>query len=104
MISKLSREISSAFEKLKWFVSLVVERIKIEMAIIKIIGKSEKYEKEKREILNRIGERVVDLSQRKNPSVLDDIDIKDALSQLEKLDKEINLLKKEAEDISTLEA
>jgi len=103
MISKLSREISSAFEKLKWFVSLVVERIKIEMAIIKILGKSEKYEKEKREILNRIGERVVDLSQRKNPSILDDVDIKDALSQLEKLDKEINLLKKEAEDISTLE-
>lgn len=104
MISKLSREMSSALEKLKWFVSLVVERVRIEMAIIKLLGKSEKYEKEKREILNRIGERVVDLSQRKNPSILDDIDIKDALSQLEKLDKEINLLKKEAEDISSLEA
>jgi len=104
MINKLNKELSTGLEKIKWFVSMVVERIKIEMAIIKILGKSEKYEKQRKETLVTIGERVVELSGRKNPEILEDSDIREALTRLEKLDKEINLLKKEAEDVGTLEA
>jgi hypothetical protein len=104
MLQKIYRELANGVEKLKWFLSIIIERIKIEIAVIRILGKSEKYEKEKRDILIAIGSRIVELSRRKKVNVFDDVDIKEALAKLEKLDEEINLLKKEAEDIVTLEA
>ena len=104
MLRKLNSEITNSIDRLKWFFSVLAERIKIEIAVIKILGKSERYEKEKREILVSIGTRVSEIRGSKRVNLYEDPEIKEALLRLDRLEKDINVLRKEAEEISTLEA
>ncbi|MGE5892809.1 MAG: hypothetical protein ACM34I_02020 [bacterium] len=104
MLNKVHKELTTGVEKLKWYVSILIERTKIELAVMKILGATEKQEREKREVLVTIGNRVSELSGRKRVNVFEDPEIKDALLKLEKLDKEIQRLKQEIEEITAVEA
>ena len=104
MLRKFNTELSNSIERLKWFFTVLAERIKVEIAIIKILGKSERFEREKRDILASIGSRVSELRGTKRVNVFEDAYIRDALFKLERLEKEISVLKREAEEISSLEA
>jgi len=104
MIGKLYQEVSDGVEKLRWYLSLIIERVKMEFAVVKILGKTEKYERDKRDVLVEIGKRVHELSERKKVNVFEDRQIKDAIMRLERLNREIDGLRRKVEEISALEA
>lgn len=103
MIGKVYQEVADGVEKLRWYLSLVIERIKMEFAVVKILGKTEKYERDKRDLLVSIGKRVHELSERKRVNVFEDREIKDSLLKLERLSGEIESLRRKVEEISALE-
>ncbi|MGW8179469.1 MAG: hypothetical protein ACWGQW_12025 [bacterium] len=103
MIGKVYQEVADGVEKLRWYLSLVIERIKMEFAVVKILGKTEKYERDKRDLLVSIGKRVHELSERKRVNVFEDREIKDSLLKLGRLSGEIESLRRKVEEISALE-
>ena len=103
MLRKLNAGIAAGSERIKWFFSVIAERIKIEIAVIRLLGKSEHYDRERKRHLESIGERVFEFRDSRNVMILDDPLVKDSLRELEKLEEQISLLRKEAEDITALE-
>lgn len=104
MLSKLVTEFFRGIEKIKWFFSLLAERIKVEIALIRLLGKSEQYTQEKNRLLIAIGTRIVELKRTKKTNVLEDTVIRKSLKDLEKLEGEIEQLRKTAQEISAVEA
>lgn len=103
MLKQISSGVTAGIAKIKWFFSIVAERIKIEIAVVKLLGRSEKYESERKELLIAIGERVSELKSSKQIDVYQDEIVRESLKKLVELDEEISQLRKEAEEISALE-
>ena len=103
MLRQISAGMTAGIAKIKWFFSIVAERIKIEIAVVRLLGRSEKYESERKELLVAIGERVNELKSGKQMNVYQDEIIKESLKKLVALEEEISKLRKEAEEISALE-
>ncbi|GBD99748.1 hypothetical protein BMS3Abin07_01791 [bacterium BMS3Abin07] len=103
MLERINSAIKTGIKKIKWYSYLIAERIKIEIAVIKLMGRSEKYESERRKLLTSIGERIYDLKNKQGINVYEDGAIRDLLKRLDQLEEEISRLRKEAEEISALE-
>ncbi|UCG78984.1 MAG: hypothetical protein JSV21_03910 [Nitrospirota bacterium] len=103
MLRTLNSAFSSGISKIKWFFSILSERIKVEIAVMKILGQSEKFEKKRKDLLVSMGERLVELKDMNKTNIFEDQDIKDAFKELDTLDDEISELRKTAEEISSLE-
>ena len=103
MLRQISAGMTAGIAKIKWFFSIVAERIKIEIAVVRLLGRSEKYESERKELLVVIGERVNELKSGKQMDVYQDEIIQESLKKLDALEEEISQLRKEAEEISALE-
>ncbi|MGB9716135.1 MAG: hypothetical protein ACPL1G_06995 [Thermodesulfovibrionales bacterium] len=102
MLKRLKENFVSGIEKIKWFSSLLSERIKIEYSVIKLLQQSEQLEKKKDELLKKIGNRVYEMKGYSNIHILKDGIISDALSEIERIDKEIESTKKKASEISNI--
>jgi hypothetical protein len=102
MLKKLKGNFESGIEKIKWFSSLFSDRIKIEYSVIRLLHQSEQMEKKKDELMRTIGNRVYELKGYSEGHVLKDGIISEALSEIEKIDKEIESTKKKASEISSI--
>jgi hypothetical protein len=101
MLKKLKGNFESGVERIKWFSSLFSDRIKIEYSVIRLLHQSEQMEKKKDELMRTIGNRVYELKGYSEGHVLKDGIISEALSEIEKIDKEIESTKKKASEISS---
>jgi hypothetical protein len=90
-------------QKLRWYASLLSERIHVELALIKLLNDIETVEKKKGDVVLRIGERVLEFKDSPNYDVLTDAEIKSLLHKVESLNEEIRSLKKKADELSKLE-
>jgi hypothetical protein len=104
MLKRLKNNFDNGIEKIKWFSSLISDRVKIEYLIIKLIYQSEQMTKKRDELIKTIGQRVYDLKAYSDKYILKDSVITEALSEIDKINKEIDLTKKKASDISRIEA
>jgi hypothetical protein len=104
MLKRLKNNFDNGIEKIKWFSSLISDRVKIEYLTIKLIYRSEQMTKKKDELIKTIGQRVYDLKAYSDKYILKDSVITEALSEIDKINKEIDLTKKKASDISRIEA
>jgi hypothetical protein len=104
MLKRLKNNFDNGIEKIKWFSSLISDRVKIEYLTIKLIYQSEQMTKKKDELIKTIGQRVYDLKAYSDKYILKDSVITEALSEIDKINKEIDLTKKKASDISRIEA
>jgi hypothetical protein len=104
MLKRLKNNFDKGIEKIKWFSSLISDRVKIEYLTIKLIYQSEQMTKKKDELIKTIGQRVYDLKAYSDKYILKDSVITEALSEIDKINKEIDLTKKKASDISRIEA
>jgi hypothetical protein len=102
MLKRLKGNFESGIEKIKWFSSLFSDRIKIEYSVIRLLHQSEQMEKKKDELMRTIGNRVYELKGYSEGHVLKDGIISEALSEIEKIDKEIESTKKKASEISSI--
>lgn len=103
MLKRVSVGITSGLAKIKWFFTIIAERIKVEIAVIRLMGRSEKYELDKQKFLITIGERVSELKESRRANVFEDDTVSEALKKLEEIETEISQLRKEAQEINALE-
>jgi hypothetical protein len=101
MWKKLKENFDRGIEKIKWFSILLSERLKIEYSVIKLLYQSEQMKKKSDELMKTIGQRIYELKGHSDRYILKDRVITDALSELEKINSEIESTKKKASEISS---
>lgn len=103
LLVKIKASFDKGIEKLRWFANILGERLRVEAAVIKLLGESGDLEKKRTALAAGIGERVFEVRQRKGVNPLKDSRVAKALTELEALDKEIEELKSRASSISRID-
>ena len=103
MLKRLKNNFDGGVEKLKWFASMLSDRIKVELSVFKLLYHSEQMEKEKDALLKTIGQRVHEMKDGPDRNILKDSVIADAMQEIERLTSEIDSTKKKASEISKID-
>lgn len=103
MWKRIKNNFDSGIERIKWFSSILSERMKIEFSVIKLVSDRDKKEKDRAEKLRLIGERVFELREQHDKNILKDKVIAGSINEIEKLDSEIEDIKKKVSEISKVE-
>jgi len=103
MLKRLKNNFDGGVEKLKWFSSMLSDRIKVELSVFKLLYHSEQMEKEKDALLKTIGQRVHEMKAGPDRNILKDSVIADAMQQIERLNNEIESTQKKASEISRID-
>jgi hypothetical protein len=103
MWGKIKNNFDSGMERIKWFSSLLSERVKIEFSVIRLISDRDKKEKDRAEKMRRIGERIFEMREQHDKNALRDNIVAGAISEIEKLNSEIEEIKKKVSEISKVE-
>ena len=101
MWKKVKENLDSGIGKIKWFSVLLSDRIKIEYSVMKLLYQSEQMKKKRDELLKTIGQRVYELKEHSEKSILKDNIVADALDELDNINSEIESTKKKASEISS---
>ena len=101
MWKRIKESFDSGAEKIRWFSSLLSERVKIESSVVRLLYQSEQMERKKDELMKNIGQRVYELKGYSERYILKDKIIVEALNELEKISSEIEGKKKKASEISS---
>ncbi len=104
MWKRIKDSLASGAEKIRWFSSLLNERLKIEISIFSLLYQTSEMEKKRDDLLKTIGSRVFDLRHGDGRHILRDPGVIDALQRLEILNTEIEDAKKRASEIGKVEA
>ncbi|HBG91992.1 MAG: hypothetical protein A3J81_06455 [Nitrospirae bacterium RIFOXYB2_FULL_43_5] len=103
MWKRIKNNFDSGIGRIKWFSSILSERMKIEFSVIKLVSDRDKKEKERAEKLRLIGERVFELKEQQDKNVLKDKVIAGSISEIEKLNAEIEDINKKVSEVSKVE-
>ncbi|HAM52908.1 MAG TPA: hypothetical protein DCP92_20255 [Nitrospiraceae bacterium] len=103
MWKRIKDNFDSGMGKMRWFSSLLNERMKIEFALMHLLYQSTEMEKKRAELMKTIGERVYELRNGPARLVLGDPVIMETFRKLETLDAEMEDLRKRASEISRIE-
>jgi hypothetical protein len=103
MWKRVKNNFDSGIGRIKWFSSILSERMKIEFSVIKLVSDRDKKEKERAEKMRLIGERVFEVKEQQDKNVLKDKIITSAISEIEKLDSEIEDINKKVSEVSKVE-
>ncbi|RJQ42050.1 MAG: hypothetical protein C4550_00620 [Nitrospiraceae bacterium] len=103
MWKRIKNNFDSGIGRIKWFSSILSERMKIEFSVIRLVSDRDKKDKERAEKLRLIGERVFELKEQHEKNVLKDKIIADSISGIEKLNAEIEDINKKVSEISKVE-
>jgi hypothetical protein len=104
MWKKVKDGLDSGVEKVKWFSTLLNERVRVEISLFSLLHQSSELEKKRAGLLRTIGEKVFELRNSTEKQVLGDPVVKQAMTDLETLDAEIDELRKRASEIEKIEA
>jgi len=104
MWKRVKDNFDSGIEKVRWFSSLLNERVKIEISLFRLSYHSSEMEKKRAELMKTVGERVFALRNSQERHVLRDPVILEAMNDLERLETEIEDTKKKASEIGKIEA
>ena len=101
MFSRIKKDVEEGVAKIRWFASLLSERLRIEITVFRLLYKSEELKKNRDELLKRIGEEVYEL-RGKDRNVYAQKEIAEAVNELERLDPEIRDTLEKASEISRI--
>ncbi|MBN2653837.1 MAG: hypothetical protein JXR79_01805 [Nitrospirae bacterium] len=99
MYQRIKKDIESAVAQIKWFSSLLSERVRIEIAVFKLMYRSEEIKKRKDELLRIIGAEVYS-ARESTPDEYTNTEIKNAIIELESLDPQIREISEKVQEIS----
>jgi hypothetical protein len=103
MWRRIKKNLDSGIEKVKWFASLLNERVRIEVSLMQLLHRSNEMEKQRIVLLKTIGERFFELRKSPERHIRGDPGIIETLEEIERLDTEIENLKKKADDFGRVE-
>jgi len=104
MFRRLKGNFDEGVEKIKWFSSLLSERIKIELSLMRLLYHAEELEKTREDLMKEIGKRVCVLKDHSDAHVLRDKVISETLTEIGKIDEEIESARRKASDISRIDS
>ena len=104
MWKKMKDNLDAGVEKIRWFSSLLNERMKVEISVFRLLYRSAELEKKRTALMTAVGERVFQLKGTPDRQVLRDPAIADALKTLEELNAELEDTRKKAAEIEKIEA
>jgi seryl-tRNA synthetase len=102
MLKRVMESFRQGIGRIKWFSSVVSARMKIEIAIIKLLHRSDTVQKQREELIRTIGERVCELRTNQDRNVFRDRTVQEALNKIEGLEKEIEELNRRVQDVSSV--
>jgi len=100
MIENMKGNFIKGIGRLKWFATVFSERLKIEIALVKLLHQSSEVNEKRDELYNAIGRRVYDLRGNPERNILKDRIVTEAMEGVEKMEKEIDDLKHRFSDLS----
>jgi hypothetical protein len=103
MLKRLKQNLERGIEKIKWFATVLNDRMKIEFSVVKLLYQSEQMEKKRDELMKTIGRRVYELKAGAEKHVFKDRIITDCLNEIDHLEAEIESTKKKASEMSSTE-
>lgn len=98
-VKKLIDDFRTGVERVRWFATVFAERLKIEIAIFRLLYESDRMSKTRGELLRKIGERVMELKDHQDKNILKDSVVAAAAAEINKLEKTIDDLKSKAAEI-----
>jgi seryl-tRNA synthetase len=101
MLSELKRDVENALEKIKWFATLLSERINVEIMVFRLLYKSEKLKKRREDLFRQIGEEIYKMKDR-DKIVHINKNIIDALKELDNIEPQIKENVEKASEISKI--
>jgi seryl-tRNA synthetase len=103
MFSRIKKDFDEGIEKIKWFSSLLSERVRIEITVFKLLYTSEELKKRRDELMRKIGEEVYAM-RGKEKNIYANKEVIDAIKELETLEPEIKETIERASEISKIVA
>lgn len=103
MLKRIRDSFDNGIEKIKWFSSLVSDRVKVELSVMKLLYESDQLEKKREDLMKTIGRRVLELKDYPDRQILKDSVIASAVSEIELITNEIEQVRKKASAISSIE-
>ena len=98
-MKKIIDDFRQGLERLRWFATVFAERLKIEIAIFRLLYESDRITKTREELLRKIGERVMQMKDRQDKNILKDSVVIEAVAEISKLEKTIDDLKSRVAEI-----
>ncbi len=99
-MKKIVGDFRDGIGKIRWFSSLFAERMKVEIAVFRVLYDSDKLAKARTDLLRRIGERVIELKNGTDRNILKDHTISGLMSELEKIEEQLSEARNKAVEIS----
>lgn len=99
MYQRIRSDIEKAVESIRWFGSLLSERLKIELAVFKLMYRTEEIKKRKDELLKNIGAEVY-AARGLDADIYHNPEVKSAIAELEAIDPQLTELSEKAQEIS----
>lgn len=104
MWKRVKDNLESGTEKVRWFSSLMNERVKIEISLVKLLYQTSELEKKRAGLMQSIGERIFELKNSGERNILREPEIMDAINKIEELDAEIEENKNKVSELGRIEA
>lgn len=103
MWKRVRDSLEGGIEKIRWFSTLLNERIKVEISLFKLINRSSEVEKKRDYILKAIGLRVLELRGKSERNILRDPSIIELMNQLKSIENEMEEIKDKVLELSKIE-
>ena len=98
-MKKIIADFRRGIETLRWLASLFAERLKIEIAVFRLLYESDRMAKTRDDLLKKIGERVMELKDRHERDILKDGVVAGAVAEIGSIEKNIDDLKGKVSEI-----
>jgi hypothetical protein len=99
MLAKVKNSFAEGLVTLRWFASVLGERLKAEAAVIRLLWESHAVERKRDELMRRLGERVFELRKVEGVNIYQDRKSIETLKEVEGLESEIKGLRKRASEL-----
>lgn len=104
MWKRVKDNLESGTAKIRWFSSLINERVKVEISLVRLLYQTSELEKKRAGLMQTIGERIFELKNTSERNALRDPVIMAALNKVEELDAEIEENKVRVSELDRIEA
>lgn len=104
MIKRVSENFMRGLVRIKRFAVIFSERLKIELAVVKLLYRSDEMTRKKDELLQKIGQRVYEMKGHPEKMFLSDRLVAETIAEIDKIEKDVEDLKQKVSEMSGLSA
>lgn len=100
MLRRLRTDFLKGIDRIRWFSGVLSERLNIEIAVIKLLFRSDEMDRKKNELLTALGSRVYELRDNSEKNILKDRVVLEAITEIQRLEKELVDLSHKIDELS----